>query len=93
MERRLQLEIEKLKAEKVSELANMEQRFARSGRRRHATMEMDTDPTPTSAQQSPKTPQKPQFKTPCLETIKKIRKARGATRKMCLVSVMEVSIE
>ncbi|KAG1890845.1 hypothetical protein F4604DRAFT_1672841 [Suillus subluteus] len=57
MERRLQLEIEKLKAEKESELANMEQRFARC--------------------------------TPCLETIKKIRKARRATCKVHLVSVAE----
>ncbi|KAG1720019.1 hypothetical protein EDB19DRAFT_1836269 [Suillus lakei] len=68
----------------------MEQRFARRGRQQHAAMDVDTDPTPTprSAQWQPKTPQKPQFKTPCLEAIKKIRKACG-TRKIRLVSVAE----
>ncbi|KAG1875740.1 hypothetical protein F4604DRAFT_1924802 [Suillus subluteus] len=91
MEQRLRLEIEKFRVEKESELANMEQRFARSGRQQHTAMEteMDTGPAPRSAQQQPKTPQKPQFKTLCLESIKKIRKARGATRKIRLVSVAE----
>ncbi|KAG2108812.1 hypothetical protein DEU56DRAFT_920449 [Suillus clintonianus] len=89
MERRLQLEIEKMRVEKENELANMEQRFARHGRQQHAATEIGTDPTRRNAQQPPHTPQKPQLKTPCLETIKKIRKARGTTRKMCLVSVVE----
>jgi hypothetical protein len=93
MERRLQLEVEKLRAAKENELANMEQRFARSGRQQHAgtEMDMDQDPTPRSTQQQPRTPQKSQLKTPCLDVIKKIRKAHGATRKIRLVSVAEVS--
>ncbi|KAG2365220.1 hypothetical protein BDR07DRAFT_1374482 [Suillus spraguei] len=74
MERRLQLEIEKMRVEKENELANMEQRFARHGRQQHAATEIGTDPTRRNAQQPPHTPQKPQLKTPCLETIKKIRK-------------------
>ncbi|KAG2739433.1 hypothetical protein P692DRAFT_20755900 [Suillus brevipes Sb2] len=92
MERRLQLEVEKLRAAKENELANMEQRFARSGRQQHAgtEMDMDQDPTPRSTQQQPRTPQKSQLKTPCLDVIKKIRKAHGATRKIRLVSVAEV---
>ncbi|KAG2125769.1 hypothetical protein DEU56DRAFT_916384 [Suillus clintonianus] len=89
MERRLQLEIEKMRVEKENELANMEQRFARHGRQQHAATEIGTDPTQRNAQQPPHTPQKPQLKTPCLETIKKIRKARGTTHKMRLVSVVE----
>ncbi|KAG1726499.1 uncharacterized protein EDB91DRAFT_1086736 [Suillus paluster] len=93
MERRLQLEIEKMKVEKENKLANMEQRFARHGRQQHAATEIGTDPTRRNAQQPPQTPQKPQFKTPCLETIKKIRKACGTTRKMRLVSVVEGEIQ
>ncbi|KAG2053389.1 hypothetical protein BDR06DRAFT_1008781 [Suillus hirtellus] len=89
IERRLQLEIEKMRVEKENELTNMEQRFARHSRQQHAAMEIGTDPTRRNAQQPPHTPQKPQLKTPCLETIKKIRKARGTTRKMRLVSVVE----
>ncbi|KAG2358558.1 hypothetical protein BDR07DRAFT_1489309 [Suillus spraguei] len=89
MEQRLQLEIEKMRVEKENELANMEQRFARHGRQQHAATEIGTDPTQRNAQQPPHTPQKPQLKTPCLEMIKKIRKARGTTRKMRLVSVVE----
>ncbi|KAG1781455.1 hypothetical protein EV702DRAFT_1041974 [Suillus placidus] len=53
-------------------------------------MEMgSTDPTRKNAQQPPQMPQKLQFKTPCLKMIKKIRKARGTTHKMRLVSVVE----
>ncbi|KAG2335995.1 hypothetical protein BDR05DRAFT_1006273 [Suillus weaverae] len=52
-------------------------------------MDIDMDPVPRSTQQQPKMPLKPQFKTPCLESIKKIRKACGATHKMHLVSVAE----
>ncbi|KAG2355485.1 hypothetical protein BDR07DRAFT_1493178 [Suillus spraguei] len=89
MERRLQLEIEKMRVEKENELANMEQHFARHGRQQHAATEIGTDPTRRNAQQPPHMPQKPQLKTPCLETIKKIRKVRGTTRKMHLVSVVE----
>ncbi|KAG2364888.1 hypothetical protein BDR07DRAFT_1482050 [Suillus spraguei] len=89
MEQRLQLEIEKLKVEKENELTSMEQRFTRHGRQQHAAMEMDTDPTRRNTQQLPQMPQKPQIKTPCLETIKKIRKVHGITRKMHLISVVE----
>ncbi|KAG2363291.1 hypothetical protein BDR07DRAFT_1483892 [Suillus spraguei] len=79
MERRLQLEIEKLKVEKENELTSMEQHFTRHGRQQHAAMEMDTDPTRRNTQQLPQMPQKPQIKTPCLETIKKIRKPTLST--------------
>ncbi|KAG1719950.1 uncharacterized protein EDB91DRAFT_1257275 [Suillus paluster] len=89
MERRLQLEIEKMKVEKDNKLTNMEQHFTRHGRQQHAATEIGTDPTQRNAQQPPQMPQKPQFKTLCLETIKKIRKARGTTHKMHLVSAVE----
>jgi hypothetical protein len=91
MERRLRLEVEKLTAEKESELANMEQRFARRGRQQSVATEMDTDSSPRSAQQQAKTPQNPQSSTPCLDAIKRIKRARGIARKVRLVSVVDVS--
>ncbi|KAG1726854.1 hypothetical protein EDB19DRAFT_1914474 [Suillus lakei] len=71
MEQRLQLEIEKLRAEKASELANMEQRFAR-----HC---------------NPKHPRNHSSKLPASSQSKKSGKHCGATRKMRLVSVAELS--
>ncbi|KAG1789904.1 uncharacterized protein HD556DRAFT_1446692 [Suillus plorans] len=89
VERRLQLEVETLKAAKKAELANMEQRFARRGRQRDTAMDMDADTTPMSAQQQAKTPQKPHSNTPSLDAIKRIKRARGTTRRTRLVSVAD----
>jgi hypothetical protein len=91
MERRLRLEVEKLTAEKEGELANMEQRFARCGRQQTVATEVDTGSAPRSAQQQAKMPQKPQSSTPCLDAIKRIKKACGIARGVRLVSVVDVS--
>ncbi|KAG1818528.1 uncharacterized protein BJ212DRAFT_1479535 [Suillus subaureus] len=66
-----------------------QEHFARHGRQQHVATEISTDPTQRNAQQPPHMPQKPQLKTLCLKMTKKIRKARGTTRKMHLVSVVE----
>ncbi|KAG2339624.1 hypothetical protein BDR05DRAFT_950964 [Suillus weaverae] len=62
MERRLQLEVEKLRAAKENELTNMEQRFARSGRQQHAGTEMDMDQDPTQLKAASGMPQWPTIK-------------------------------
>ncbi|KAG2102822.1 uncharacterized protein F5147DRAFT_776177 [Suillus discolor] len=87
MEQRLQLELRKFKAEKESKLANMERRFARRGRQQ-GDAEMNADPAPRSAQQQPKMPQKFLPRTPCLDSIKRIKKTRGTSHRTCLVSLV-----
>ncbi|KAG2114203.1 uncharacterized protein F5147DRAFT_770195 [Suillus discolor] len=106
MERRLQHEVDKLKArimlhslmhrmlkstpqtEKDSELANMEQRFARHHRFQDQDMEMDTSPSRQREAGQPSTPSaKPLSGTPCLDAIKMIKRSRGISRKTRLVSV------
>ncbi|KAG2360889.1 hypothetical protein BDR07DRAFT_1486450 [Suillus spraguei] len=106
MERRLQREVDKLKArimlhslmhrmlkstpqtDKDSELANMEQRFARRHRFQDQDMEMDTSPSRKREAGQPSTPSaKPLSGTPCLDAIKMIKRSRGISRKTRLVSV------
>jgi hypothetical protein len=71
-------------AEKESELANMEQRFSRSYRLPDRDTEMDDSPRPSA---------KPSSGTPCLDTIKKLKRIRGISRRTRLLSVpAEVSV-
>ncbi|KAG2120410.1 uncharacterized protein F5147DRAFT_766328 [Suillus discolor] len=78
MEQRLKSEVDKLRAEKESELANMEQQFSRSYRLQDRDTEMDDSPCPSA---------KPLSGTPCLDTIKKLKRIRGISRRTRLVSV------
>lgn len=65
-------------AEKENELANMEQRFSRSYRFQDKDTEMDTSPRPSA---------KPLSGTQCLDTIKRLKRIRGISRKTRLISV------
>ena len=66
-----------LQAEKESELAKMDQRFSRSDRRQDNDVQMDRSPHP-----SPKS-----SGTPCLDTMKKLKRIRGISRRTRLISV------
>lgn len=63
-------------------LANMEQRFARRSRQEIPVTEMDIDSVPRTPPRRTKTPHRQPPGTPCLEAIKRIKKARGTARKM-----------
>jgi hypothetical protein len=65
-------------AEKESELANMEQRFSRSYRFQDKDTEMDIGPRPSA---------KPLSDTQCLDTIRRLKRIRGISRRTRLVSV------
>lgn len=65
-------------AEKENELANMEQRFSRSYRFQDKDTKMDTSPRPSA---------KPLSGTQCLDTIKRLKRIRGISRKTRLISV------
>ncbi|KIK31951.1 hypothetical protein CY34DRAFT_111168 [Suillus luteus UH-Slu-Lm8-n1] len=80
MEQRLKSEVDKLRAEKENELANMEQRFSRSYRFQDKDTEMDTSPRPSA---------KPLSGTQYLDTIKRLMKRISAARNM-MISCAEV---
>ncbi|KAG2050201.1 hypothetical protein BDR06DRAFT_974719 [Suillus hirtellus] len=78
MEQRLKSKVDKLRVEKESELANMEQWFSRSYILLDRDTEMDDSPHPSA---------KPLSGTPCLDTIKKLKRIRRILHRTRLVSV------
>ncbi|KAG2368964.1 hypothetical protein BDR07DRAFT_1477575 [Suillus spraguei] len=84
MDQRFQQEVLKLKAEKESELVKMEQRFSRHPRSQDKDVDMNI-PMPGEAVPSPCT--KPWPGNSSLDAIKRIKKTRGITHRVRLVSV------
>ncbi|KAG2339632.1 hypothetical protein BDR05DRAFT_1003141 [Suillus weaverae] len=75
-------------AEKESELARMEQQFARHQRVQGDDIEMESNPPLWSGTGQPSIPSaKLSSGTACLEAIKRIKRTRGVSRRTRLVSV------